>query len=96
MIPSLHASASKDKSGRLHLSIVNLDPNRPAEISVKISGATTGSVTGRVLTAPAMDSINTFDKPDAVRPVPLTGANQEGDRISLTIPSKSVVAMEIR
>jgi alpha-N-arabinofuranosidase len=96
VIPSLHASASKDKSGRLHLSVVNLDPNRPAELSIKISAARTGSVTGQVLTAPAMDSVNTFDRPDVVRPVPLTGASSEGDRISVTIPSKSVVVMEIR
>src|SRR5437660_1069977 len=38
-VPALHASASRDKDGRLHLSIVNLDPNRPAQISTKIVGA---------------------------------------------------------
>jgi alpha-N-arabinofuranosidase len=57
-IPSLHASASRDKAGRLHVSIVNLDPNRSAEVSMRISGATAGNVTGRVLTAPAMNSTN--------------------------------------
>jgi len=96
VIPSLHASASKDTSGRLHLSVVNLDPNRPAEISIKTGDARAASVIGRVLTAPAMDSVNTYDRPDAVRPVPLTGAKQQDDRISVTIPSKSVAVIEIR
>lgn len=92
-IPSLHASASRDRSGRLHISIVNLDPNRSAQVSMRITGATAGNITGRVLTAPAMNTTNTFDKPDAVRPVQFTGLKIEGDRILLNLPSKSVVVL---
>ena len=92
-IPSLHASASRDTSGRLHISIVNLDPNRSAQVSMRIAGATAGNITGQVLTAPAMNTTNTFDKPDAIKPVRFTGLKVEGDRILLTLPSKSVVVL---
>ena len=92
-IPSLHASASRDKSGRLHISIVNLDPNRSAQITMRISGAKAGDIAGQVLTAPAMNTTNTFDKPDAVKPVQFTGLKVEGDRILLKLPSKSVVVL---
>ncbi len=95
-IPSLHASASRDKTGRLHLSIVNLDPNRAAQVTTRMAGATFKNITGRVLTAPAMNTINTFDKPDAVKPVPFTGFMTEGDQIMLTLPSKSVVVLEFQ
>jgi hypothetical protein len=37
-VPSLNASASRDGEGRLHLSIVNLDLNRVAEITTTIVG----------------------------------------------------------
>jgi alpha-N-arabinofuranosidase len=94
-VPSLNASCSRDSSGKLHLSIVNLDPNRTADISIKISGAAVSRVTGRVLTAPAMDTINTFDRPDAVKPAQLTGAQAKGDRVTLAAPSKSVIVLEI-
>jgi alpha-N-arabinofuranosidase len=94
-VPYLNASASRDKSGKLHLSIVNLDPNRHAEVSINIIGASGSNITGRVLTAAAMDSINTFDRPDAVKPVPLTGAQLRGHQITLTAPSKSVAVLEI-
>ena len=30
IVPMLHASASRDAAGKMHLSIVNLDPNRAA------------------------------------------------------------------
>jgi alpha-N-arabinofuranosidase len=95
-IPALHASASRDSAGKLHLSIVNLDPNRTAQVSAKIAGAAGKSVSGRLLTAPALNSINTFDKPDTVKPVTFTGAQVQGDQISLTLPSKSVVVLEIQ
>src|SRR6185436_10653603 len=78
-IPSLHVSASRDKSGRLHVSIVNLDPNRFAQVSMKIVGATAGNITGNVLTAPAINTTNTFDKPDAIRPLPFTGFKVEAN-----------------
>src|SRR5713226_9788689 len=89
-IPSLHASASRDRSGRLHISIVNLDPNRSAQVSMRITGTRSGNVTGRVLTAPAMSTTNTFDRPDAIKPVQFTGIKVEGDHILLSLPSKSV------
>jgi alpha-N-arabinofuranosidase len=95
-VPSLHASASRDKAGKLYLSIVNLDPNRAAQVSTRIAGASAKSITGRVLTAPAMNTVNTFDKPDAVKPAPLTGVKVQGDQVTLSLPSKSVVVLEIQ
>ncbi len=95
-VPSLQASASRDAAGRLHVSIVNLDANRAAQVSTRISGATPTKITGRLLTAPAMNTTNTFDKPDAVRPVPFTDFKLQGDQITLNLPSKSVVVLELQ
>jgi alpha-N-arabinofuranosidase len=95
-IPALHASASRDSAGKLHLSLVNLDPNRGAEVTAKVAGAAVKSVSGRVLTAAAMNSINTFEKPDAVRPAPFAGATVKGDQISVSLPSKSVVVLDLQ
>ena len=95
-IPSLHASASRDANGRLHLSIVNLDPTRPAEVSTKIVGASAKNIKGRVLTASAINTVNTFDQPESVKPAPFTGIGVHSDQITLNLPSKSVVVLEIQ
>jgi alpha-N-arabinofuranosidase len=95
-IPSLHASASKDASGRYHLSVVNLDPNRAASVAVTLAGVTPATISGRVLTAPAMNAINRFDAPPAVAPQPFTAFQQQGSQLTLTLPSKSVVVLELR
>ncbi|MEP6912565.1 MAG: alpha-N-arabinofuranosidase [bacterium] len=94
-VPSLHASASRDASGKLHLSIVNLDPNRGGVVTMKVAGATAKTVTGRMLTAPAMNTVNTFAEPNAVRPAPFNGIKVHTEQIILNLPSKSVVVLEI-
>jgi alpha-N-arabinofuranosidase len=91
-IPMLHASASRDDVGHLHLSIVNLDPNRSASLAVTPSG---GRTTGRVLTAEAMNAHNTFEQPNQVKPVPFTAIDADAETLSLIVPAKSVVVLEI-
>jgi alpha-N-arabinofuranosidase len=95
-VPALHASASRDAAGKVHLSIANLDPNRPAQVSMKVIGALARDITGRVLTAPAMNTLNTFDKPDAVKPVAFNGIQVTGEQVTLSLPPKSVVVLEMR
>ncbi|HEY0367405.1 MAG TPA: alpha-N-arabinofuranosidase [Pyrinomonadaceae bacterium] len=95
-VPALSVSASRDSEGRLHLSIVNLDPNQAAEINTTIWGGAIKSVTGEVLTAPAVNAMNTFDNPNTVKPAPFSGYKLEGSQLSLRIPSKSVVVLELR
>jgi len=46
-VPSLHASHRAIRR-QLHLSVVNLDPNRPARVSARIAGMPAGKITGRV------------------------------------------------
>jgi alpha-N-arabinofuranosidase len=95
-VPSLHASASRDKSGRIHLSLVNLDPHQANKVTVKITGVVAKQITGRVLTAATMDAHNTFDKPQAVKPAPFNDFNLGGEEVAVNLPSKSVVVLEIQ
>jgi alpha-N-arabinofuranosidase len=95
-IPSLHATASRDGEGRLHVSIVNLNPTREATISMKISGANAMPAGGTILTAPAMNSMNTFDAPQTVKPSEYKDLQASGDTVTLQLPAKSVVVLEMK
>ena len=53
------------------------------------------TVSGRVLTASAVQAHDTFDQPNLVRPVPFTGARLLGGTLSLELPPMSVVALEL-
>lgn len=95
-VPSLHASASRDKAGRIHLSLVNLDPRHDLPVTVTLAGAEAKTVTGRVLTGASMDAHNTFENPDAVKPASFPGFERKGGDIALALPARSVVIMEIQ
>ena len=94
-VPALSASASRDSGGRVHLSVCNLDPNIEARLSCLFRGAQLSSVTGRVMTADAINAHNTFQEPDAVCPAPFEDARLEGDTLSARLPPRSVLLLEL-
>jgi alpha-N-arabinofuranosidase len=95
-IPAVNAAAVRDTAGQVHVALVNLDPNRPVPVSARLSGLGATSVSGQVLTAPAMDAVNSFDQPDRVAPAPFAGAAISGDTLTVTLPPKSVVMLSLR
>ena len=94
-LPSLDVSASKTESGKINITICNLNHIRPAEIVCELKDYTPKSVKGRTLTAEEMSAHNTFDNPLAVEPEELYGLKIEGQKVSIILPAKSVNVIEI-
>jgi alpha-N-arabinofuranosidase len=94
-VPAVSGTASVDGAGRVHVSLANLDPNRPRQVTLTVQGLGTGSVRGQLLTAPAMDSFNGFDTPAVVAPRDFTGARWSGDTLTVELPAKSVVTLAL-
>ncbi len=94
-LPAVSASASRDVQGVVHLSLVNLDPEASATVEARIDGQKFTSVSGRVLTGPAMDTHNTFAAPDRVHPPAFTGASLQGPVLKVALPPRSVVVLAL-
>ena len=95
-MPAVSATASRDAAGRIHLTLTNVDPNQPRVVNVSVRGQSVSAVSGRVLTGNQMNAHNTFEQPNAVHPVPFDGARLAGDRLTVTLPPKSLVSLELR
>jgi alpha-L-arabinofuranosidase len=93
--PAVSASASRDAQGRVHVSLVNLDPKAAVSVDAHIDGQKFRSVSGRILTAPAMDTHNTFDAPNRVQPVAFTGATLQESSLKTRLPPRSVVVLTL-
>ncbi len=93
-LPRVDAVAAKDKNGKLWLEITNVDPNREVEIDLKAIGMTVKSAVGETLTAPKVDSVNSFEKPNAVTPKPIS-ARAQGGRLILKLDPKSVTVVSV-
>ncbi len=94
-LPSLSASASKDKNGIVHISLVNIDPAKDVKLMIDLRGGDYSNVTGRILTAPEMNTHNTFEKPEEVKPAEFTAVKIKKNIVSLDMPSKSIIVLEI-
>ncbi|MHC4842200.1 MAG: alpha-N-arabinofuranosidase [Planctomycetota bacterium] len=93
--PGLNVSASRDDSGKIHISICNLNPNDEAELSCEIRGAKTSKISGQVLTAPEITSHNTFDNPEVVKPSDFSKYNKTENGFETALPARSIVVFEI-
>ena len=93
-LPRVDAIAARDASGKLWLEITNLDPNQSIEIEATLAGSTAKSAAGETLTAPKVDSVNTFETQNAVVPKPIS-ANIQGGKLVLTLEPKSVTVISV-
>jgi alpha-L-arabinofuranosidase len=93
-LPRVDAIAAKDTHGKLWLEVTNLDPNQPLEIEASVTGTTPKSATGETLTAPNVDSVNSFERPSTVVPKAISAKIQSG-KLTLDLPPKSVTVISI-
>ena len=93
-LPRLDAIAARDASGKLWLEITNLDPEQPTEIEAELAGIQVKSATGDSLTAPKVDSVNSFEAPNAVVPKPVSAKVQDG-KLALKLEPKSVTVVAL-
>jgi alpha-L-arabinofuranosidase len=94
-VPAVSISAARTATGAIAIALVNLDPGKAAPLAVSLAGATVRTVKGEILTASALDARNTFENPDAIHPARFTGASLAGNRVTLTLPPKSVVVLNL-
>ncbi|MDR1672984.1 MAG: alpha-N-arabinofuranosidase [Bacteroidales bacterium] len=92
---AVSASASKDASGKIHVTLVNIDPNREQTVETYLRGATVKKVTGKILTSTKSSDHNTFDKPNTVSVKDFNDAKLSKESLSVTLPAKSIVLLEM-
>ncbi len=101
-LPAVSASASRDKAGKTHISIVNIDPNKPQEFSVSIRGMSASrslseaETTGRILTSGKVQDFNSFDNPNFIKPAVFDGFSLKNGELKITLPPVSVVVLELK
>jgi alpha-N-arabinofuranosidase len=93
-LPRIDAIAAKDRAGKLWLAITNLDPNQSAEIELALPGVNVKSAAGETLSAPKVDSVNTFDAPNRVAPKAISAKAQHG-QVTLQLEPKSITVVAV-
>jgi alpha-L-arabinofuranosidase len=95
-VPAISTSASRSKDGAITVSVVNVHPDKPANVQIGIEGFSARGAQGRVITATAMDARPDFGKADPLVPAKLDAVAVRRGMVSFVAPAKSVVVLEIR
>lgn len=97
-IQQFSTSASKDDSGRIHLSLSNLHPQQAGDLSIALRGwkGVKPQVSGRILTSSEMNAHNTFASPENVRPRPFDDVQLSDEGLLVQLPPKSVVVLTLQ
>ena len=94
-IDALSVSASKDASGKVHITLVNIDPNRTQTVETELRGLAAKKVSGKILTAAKINDYNSFENPDNVTVGDFKEAKLSGGKLSIPLPAQSIVMLEI-
>jgi alpha-N-arabinofuranosidase len=94
-LKAISASASRDKKGITHISLVNIDAANSHDVSIDVNGASFKSATGRILTSNKLQDYNSFENPGKIKPAVYTEAAIKNNAVMLKLPPFSVVVLEL-
>lgn len=95
-LPAVSVSASKDKDGVTHISLVNIDAHKSQDISIDVRGTKYSSITGRILTSKNLQDYNSFDNPDKIKPAIFSNAKISGNILQVQLPPNAVVVLTLK
>ena len=95
-LPSISCSASRDKKGVVHISLVNIDPSQSNTVKINLGTIKTKAISGNVLTSAKLQDHNTFDNPNKILPGKFERFTTKGNHLEVEMPPFSVVVLELK
>jgi alpha-N-arabinofuranosidase len=93
-VPGISASAARGKDGKVYVALVNTNPREATDVTLNVAGLAAAKASGQVLTAEAMDAHNTFEQPQAIKPVAFSTQAAAG-KLTLKVPAKAVMVFAV-
>ena len=94
--PLLSVSAAKTTNGELVVSLVNVSLDKEQTLDIALDGYRAKTVSGEILTAANVADFNDFDHPDKVAPREFKDAKLKNGVLSVKLPAKSVVVLNVK
>jgi len=93
-LPAISISASKNKQGKVHISLVNIDAHKEHVINLSLEEFGTKQFTGTILTSDDLQDHNTFENPDRVKPKAFSKIKIKKGQAEIVLPPFSVVVLQ--
>ena len=94
-ISAVSVSASKDASGKVHITLANLDPDKENPVSIDLGSIKNAVATAEIITSTEINAYNDFGVPEKVFPAKFSKLSINDNSLKVQMPSKSIIAIEI-
>ncbi len=94
-VPSVNASASI-KDGVVSVTMCNLNPNKPENVEINIPDKNFTSSSAQIITSKNMNDYNDFGKGEKINIKALDIKKPNGGKLTVELPAKSVVLVQLR
>ena len=95
-LDAVSVSASVDKNGITHVSLVNIDPAKTNTVSIDLGKAAYNQVSGRILVSARIQDFNSFEDPAKIKPAIYSSATLKSGKLSVPLPPGSVVVLTLK
>lgn len=95
-IPAVNVSASRDSTGRIFMTWVNLHPTDKITVQTGLRGKNWKTSSGRYIHSKNFTDHNTFESPEKIKPAAFSDYKKNGDQLQVVLPPLSVVMVELK
>ena len=95
-VPAVSTSAAKKADGSIIMSLANVCLDKAQTLTINLDGAQAKSVSGRILTCKNITDYNDFDNTQVVVPTAFKDAKIKKNVLTVKIPAKSIVVLDIK
>lgn len=95
-VPYVSVSAARKTDGGMIISLVNVDLKEAHDITLNVDAGTMKTVAGEILTSKDVHDYNDFGHAETVKPVVFKDAKLKKNSLSVKLPAKSIVVLNIK
>lgn len=93
-LPAISASASKNKEGEVHVSLVNIDAHKSHTINLSLDQFGANKLTGTILSSKDLQDHNSFEAPEMIKPRELKSIKVKKGVAEIELPPFSVLVLK--
>lgn len=93
-LPAVSISASRDESGTVYLSLVNIDANKSHEVELQLGDLELNAFSGSILKSDRLQDHNTFEDPERIKPIDFGSVSVKKGTAKLELPPFSVLVLK--
>jgi alpha-N-arabinofuranosidase len=94
-LPAISVSASRNKEGLVHISLVNIDPGKKNTVHFQMAGSELKLDNGRILHSVSVQDFNDIQEPGKITPRSFSDVVVKGNEWLVTLPAASVVVLTL-